>query len=304
MSGSPAAAGGLGAFCEHAPCERSHARNLTVPKGSKAVHPSGHPMSHSTHVGFSGPPPACRPAPPSFLTASVRLMPGCALLVAVFLEPELFASPAVGVGHRFRRAMVDSDGAPAVLNVEPSGLLPLFRVPYCCAVGVGSNDPDAVSLVRRSGVSSSQHSPPRIVPQRGKVTEDHGKSSANKERAVLHEDEARSNLADDARHLSPQAAALSGDTGATSGGGDVLAREASRHHVNTPSPRSSVKGSHVIPNRERREGAVVLPCDQYACGVGVLLDGADGSPPEQVATEDASTSAREKSQLIHFLPTM
>ena len=209
-------------------------------------------MSHSTHVGFSGPPPSVLPVPPSFLTASVRLMPGCALLLAVFLEPELFASPAVGVGHTFFLAMVESDGAPAVFKLVPSPRLPLFLVPYCCAVGVGSNEPDSVSLVGSSGMSRSQHSPPRIIPQRGKVTEDHGKASANKERAVFHEDEAGSNLADDARHLSPEAAAFSGDTGATSCGRDVLAREASRHHVNTAAPRSSVKGADVIPDRERR----------------------------------------------------
>src|SRR5690606_30174333 len=32
---------------------RHHAvRNLAVPKGSKSVHPTGHPISHSTHEGF------------------------------------------------------------------------------------------------------------------------------------------------------------------------------------------------------------------------------------------------------------
>jgi hypothetical protein len=192
-----------------------------------------------------------------------------------------------------RRAIVVSEGAPAVLNVEPSPRLPLFRVPYCCAVGVGSNEPDSVSLVGSSDMARSQHSPPRIVPHRGKITEDHGKPSANKERAVFHEDEAGSNFADDARHLSPQSAPRSGDTGSTSGSGDVLAREASRHHVNTASPWSSVKGLHIIPNRERREKSVILPCDEYACGVGVPLDGAHGSPSEQVASEYAATSARE-----------
>src|SRR5688572_5638180 len=35
-------------------------RNYGVSEGSKSVHPSGNPMSHSTHVGFS-----CPPAPPS-----------------------------------------------------------------------------------------------------------------------------------------------------------------------------------------------------------------------------------------------
>jgi hypothetical protein len=50
----------------------------------------------------------------------------------------------------------------------------------------------------------SHNSPARIIPQRGKVTEDHGKSSLNKQWAVFHEDEARSNFTDNARHLGPQ----------------------------------------------------------------------------------------------------
>jgi hypothetical protein len=86
-------------------------------------------MSHPTHVGFSAPEirsakrlmlPArnaaqfgperplwsldvgvgsIRPVPPSWRTASVRLMPGCAFDPGVFLDPDDFASPPVGVGQ-------------------------------------------------------------------------------------------------------------------------------------------------------------------------------------------------------------
>jgi hypothetical protein len=49
-------------------------------------------------------------------------------------------------------------------------------------VGVGSHNPDSVPLVRRSHVGRSQHTPSRIEPHFGKVTEDHGKTSSHKER--------------------------------------------------------------------------------------------------------------------------
>jgi hypothetical protein len=81
-----------------------------------------------------------------------------------------------------------------------------------------------------------------------------------------------------------------------------LAREASRNHINNSSPRFTVKSSHVIPNRERRETSVVLPCDKNIAGVFIELDCADGFPSKQLATEYSATSAREKSQLIHALP--
>jgi hypothetical protein len=50
---------------------------------------------------------------------------------------------------------------------------------------------------------------------------------------------------------------------------------------------------HVIPNRESRENAVILSGNKYACGIGVNLNSADGSPSEETAAEYSSTSARE-----------
>jgi hypothetical protein len=72
-----------------------------------------------------------------------------------------------------------------------------------------------------------------------------------------------------------------------------LAREASRNHVNNPTPWSSVKGSHVIPNWKRLKASVVLSCQQYEAGVSLDLNGASGSPAKEFAAEYAATSACE-----------
>lgn len=117
------------------PCERSHARYLSVADTAQSVHPRGHPINHSTHVGF-------------------RLPPTCAASVGVF---------------RFA-----SDGALVSLALWAVGVGHIF--------GVGSHDPESIPLVGCSDVVRSQHTPPRIIPQRGKVTEDSGKSSVNKHR--------------------------------------------------------------------------------------------------------------------------
>lgn len=45
-----------------------------------------------------------------------------------------------------------------------------------------------------------------------------------------------------------------------------------------------------------------MPRKQDVPGVGFNLDGANGSPSDDVAAEYSSTSAREKCQLIHFSP--
>jgi hypothetical protein len=73
-----------------------------------------------------------------------------------------------------------------------------------------------------------------------------------------------------------------------------LAREAARNDVNTASPRLSVKGANVIPDREGRQNSFILSLDKYACGIWVLLDGADGSPPEEFSPEDSPACTCEE----------
>jgi hypothetical protein len=169
------------------------------------------------------------------------------------------------------------------------------------AQGVG-HQPQSVALMRRPNIGSSQHRPSAVIPERGQVTEHSSESPSNERWTVLHEDEARSNVANDPCHVRPHPGPLAVDAGALSGDADVLTGKPARNHVNKASPWSSVKGSNVIPNRESREQAVILSGEQYACGIGLPLDSADGSPSEETASENASTSAREKCQLMHGSP--
>jgi hypothetical protein len=142
-------------------------------------------------------------------------------------------------------------------------------------------------------MSSSQHSPSRIKPQRGQIPKNSPKSPASERWAVLHEDEAGSYLTHDTGHLGPESALLSVDPRSLSCGADVLAGKPASHDVNKAAPRSAVKGAHVIPNRERREGSVVLSCHKHSLGVGLAFNGANASVSKQLSGEDASTSARE-----------
>lgn len=193
-----------------------------------------------------------------------------------------------GVGHV----------SAARLNAVPPCAYGFFRKPVSLATGVG-HKPEAVPLMRGANIRSSQHCPPAVIPERGQVTEDSSESPSNESWAVFHVDEAGSNLAHDARHVGPHAAAGAVNACAFAGNADVLAREASRNHVNNASPRPAVKTAHVRPNRERSEGSIVLSLRQNLCGVGITFNCADGSPPEQVAAKNSSTRASEQSQLIH-----
>jgi hypothetical protein len=139
----------------------------------------------------------------------------------------------------------------------------------------------------------------RIKPQRGQVSENSSKSPRSESWAVFHEDVSGSNFANDAGHVVPHAAAFSIKPRSVPGNADVLAREPSRHDVNNSAPWLSVKRLHVIPNRERREGSIVLSCHKHGLSVRLPLDGADCSVSKQLPCEDAATSACEKMKLIH-----
>jgi hypothetical protein len=108
-----------------------------------------------------------------------------------------------------------------------------------------------------------------------------------------------SDICHDAPHLRPE---IVSSVFSRSRRGIGLAGKAARNDVNNASPRSAVKRANVIPNGERRQESVVLSLHQDACAVVVALDGADGSPSEEMPAENSSTSAREKSQLMHALP--
>jgi hypothetical protein len=73
-----------------------------------------------------------------------------------------------------------------------------------------------------------------------------------------------------------------------------LAWKPARNDVNTASPRLSIKGANVIPDREGRENPLILSLDKYACGIGVSLDGTDGPPPEELSPEDSSACTCEQ----------
>ena len=148
-------------------------------------------------------------------------------------------------------------------------------------------------MVCANGVRS-EHPPFRIEPHLGQVSENGSKPPRSESWRVLHERESRSYLTNDPCHLAPQAAALAVESFPGSGEADVLAREASRNHINNSAPRQSVKGANVIPNREGREKSVILSGGKYARGVGREFNGADGSPSEQFAAENSATSPSEE----------
>jgi hypothetical protein len=142
-------------------------------------------------------------------------------------------------------------------------------------------------------VVRSEHTPSSIEPHLGQVSEYDSKPSTSEHWRVLHEDEARLNVANDASKLSPQSRALSIDASSLASLGDVLTGKASRYDINTSPPWPAVEGPDVVPDREGLEVSIVLALHEDSSAVVVDLDCADTSPAEQLPCEYASSSACE-----------
>jgi hypothetical protein len=200
-------------------------------------------MSHSTHVGFSEPLaldcPTTLPRSgdersnvpadaPSFqsrdfgvgqsFTAVCRFMPPCRFGP----RPAPVDPFARGVGHiRSDWLTARPSSLPLGPLLRPSGLKPcgvgqmgfkksrgdrpadrIAEALVFEASGVG-NKPDPVSPVRGANGGSWNTVPPRIVPDRGQVSENLSKPSIKESCDVLHKDEAGSKLANEASVFTP-----------------------------------------------------------------------------------------------------
>jgi hypothetical protein len=115
--------------------------------------------------------------------------------------PCLFQSPeTVGVGS------TDCFRIESMLgrNLPERPFKPPWFVPYREAVGVGSNDEDSPSEMRRPEVGSRKTRPLRIEPESGKVGEHASQSGRSQPDDVFDRDRFRPHLFDDAPVLRPE----------------------------------------------------------------------------------------------------
>jgi hypothetical protein len=110
-------------------------------------------------------------------------------------------------------------------------------------VGHAREDEEPLPEVGRPDLGRGEHAPFRIEPERGQVSEDNVESSNSESRHVLHEDEARSHVANDTSEVTPEAGVLALDAGSLARVADVGAREAASDEIHDATPRAAVEGS-------------------------------------------------------------
>ena len=109
----------------------------SVSESAEAVHPSGSPINHSTHVGFSAPPTCVGRPSPDVGESPLRLW-------LPFMNAPFCPSLAIGVGHSPRRAIVSKLGRNFPTRPAAPPMFPL----KVDAVGVGSKDEKPFSPMR------------------------------------------------------------------------------------------------------------------------------------------------------------
>jgi len=175
------------------------------------------------------------------------------------------------------------------LSVEYAAAPELFASPL---VAVGQDEQPFASM-RGSDIGRAEHTPLRIEPERGKVGKNVGEPKRNVPCDVLEEPERCAGLVEDSSDVRPEVALV---VGAEPSPGDAerLARVAARDEIHASTPRSSVEGSQVRPDRSRIQGRVFHPGHEDGRGEGFPLDVANGARPSGQAEVDPADSGAER----------
>lgn len=161
-------------------------------------------------------------------------------------------------------------------NSPPTPLIPFCPEPYGCAVGVGSQEEDAITEVRGADGCRWNAVPFRSPPARGQIGEDSIEPTRGKQAwDVFHEEDRGSNVANDAPDLIPEPPIV-GDACALPGDAVRLAGEAGGHDFHSIGKSTDVDGRDVKIDWSRLQRPVFHASCQDLNGTGVPLAVSDG----------------------------
>lgn len=228
-------------------------RDDGVAEPSKAVHSAGNPIIHSTNTGFGVPP-----------MARLRsTMDGV---------PHPFA---YWPDRRFRSAR-------SFAAIHAASDLPSY-----CVCGVGNN-PNSIPRMRGADGGSWNTVPDRIIPERGKVSENGSHPETEQTCDVFHNDELWSYFANDPAILFPKTRSRTFDARSLSSSGNVLAREPAADDIDGNSVSSKSVGCEVSNVMVDRNIGPVFR--QHAAGV--VLDFAEGDSLKAARALQAKAESR------------
>jgi hypothetical protein len=161
-----------------------------------------------------------------------------------------------------------------------------------------SKEPEPLTFVWCANLSRREHSPFRIEPERGKVAEDVLQPPVlgeNNVGDVLHEDESGSHVTDEAFGHRPQVPFIT-SAELPSRLRERLARETGSDEIHAATPRATVEGGEVRPDRRLIQVRLFHPCQESGRCVGVPLNvshGSGGDSGESQGEFEASVAGAE-----------
>lgn len=205
-------------------------RDYGVSEPMQRVWPFGKPIMYSTTRTGGYCSPKCH------LNQSRKLLFGPR---SSRFRPLPLKSQAVGVG----RVDFRSDGSlESVAKSSSAFLRP-------------GDKPEPVSVMMGANGGRWNTIPPRIVPERGHVSENVSKPSTKESCDVFHEDVTGSNFVNESGIFAPEPRPLAGEASALSGKADVLAGEPATDGIDAdPVPCEAIGGesAHVVIGRHPR----------------------------------------------------
>lgn len=142
-------------------------------------------------------------------------------------------------------------------------------------VGVGQYEQSPPNL-RSADFSRCEEARQHAVTHASKVSGDFGKSQPKVVGNVFEEDEPGVDLVDDPGDVGPEMAWVLRAEPVT-GGAKGLARVARSDDIHESTPRATVEGFNIIPDRRLIQGLVFHPGHESGRGIGFPLDETNGA---------------------------
>lgn len=182
------------------------------------------------------------------------------------------------------------------LVAAPADAERLVRVSLVQAVGVGSQDEEPVAEVRGADGCRGDTVPFRNPPARGQISQYRAEAQGKVTWDVLAEEEPRVRLARDAPDVRPEMTGVM-QPPPFAGDAEGLTGVPRSNEIHCATPRSTVEGGDVVPDRSLVQGRVSHPRHEHGRAVGLPLNSAHqtmvgaGELDAEVETSDAGAES-------------